>query len=156
MELTVTSDVLAALRKEAALAAPNECCGVLLGQNLLGTGCNITALIPAKNVHLTPQTHFEIDPQALLDAHKAARQAPEAQVLGYYHSHPSGCAVPSATDKAMAARDGAIWAIIAGQDVQFWQAAKSNSAIARAKDKGAGDDGASHLTTGLPYRLANR
>jgi proteasome lid subunit RPN8/RPN11 len=41
-------------------------------------------------------------------------------VIGYFHSHPTGAPVPSATDRAMAARDGRIWAIIAGNDVRFW------------------------------------
>ncbi|WP_137681024.1 Mov34/MPN/PAD-1 family protein [Aurantiacibacter suaedae] len=97
------------IRSHARLAAPLECCGLLLGQ----AGA-ITEARPARNVHLSPQTHFEIDPQALIDAHRAAR-AGGPQVLGYYHSHPRGPAEPSATDRAMAAHDRAIWAIV-GQD----------------------------------------
>ena len=61
-----------------------------------------------------PETHFEIDPQALIDAHRAAR-AGGPQVLGYYHSHPAGEPEPSATDRAMAAGDGRMWAIM-GRD----------------------------------------
>ncbi|MEN7538728.1 M67 family metallopeptidase [Aurantiacibacter flavus] len=104
------------IRTHARLTAPLECCGLLLGQ-----GSTITEACPARNVHLSPQTHFEIDPQALIDAHRAAR-AGGPQVLGYYHSHPRGPAEPSATDRAMAAHDGAIWAIV-GQDgaIGLWR-----------------------------------
>ena len=71
-----------------------------------------------------PRRHFEIDPRALIDAHKAER-AGGAQVLGYYHSHPGGNAEPSATDRAQAAHDGKLWAIVAptqgGCEVRFFR-----------------------------------
>ncbi|RIV83300.1 M67 family peptidase [Aurantiacibacter xanthus] len=103
------------IRTHARLTAPLECCGLLLGE-----GAAITDARPARNVHLSPQTHFEIDPQTLIDAHRAAR-AGGPQVLGYYHSHPRGPAQPSATDRAMAARDRAIWAIVAGDQITLWR-----------------------------------
>ena len=115
MELRVTSGLVENLVAQAAHAWPEECCGILLGQ-----GGNITACIPARNVHPTPRTHFEIDPQALIDAHRAAR-AGGALVVGYYHSHPNGRAEPSPTDRAMASGEGKVWAIIAGNAVSFWE-----------------------------------
>ncbi|WP_419180109.1 M67 family metallopeptidase [Erythrobacter oryzae] len=110
----MTSEALAAMRAHAAAAHPLEACGILLGEG----GC-ITESRPAANVHPSPQTHFEVDPQALIDAHRAARAAGPA-VIGYYHSHPRGPAEPSATDRASANGDGAVWAIIAGEDTRFW------------------------------------
>lgn len=65
--------------------------------------------------------HFEIDPQALVDAHRDARCG-GPQVLGYYHSHPNGLTRPSIIDEAMASGEPAIWAIIASGRVTFWQA----------------------------------
>ena len=115
MTLEVSSDVLDALLREAADAHPRECCGILLGE-----GVAITAGRAARNVHPTPETHFEIEPQALVDAHRAARQG-GPQVVGYYHSHPNGLARPSDTDRAMASGEGAIWAIIAAGRVTFWR-----------------------------------
>lgn len=114
MLIEVTSNALAAMRAHAAAAHPLEACGVLLGE-----GARIIAARPASNVHPSPATHFEIDPQALIDAHRAARSGGE-QVIGYYHSHPVGEAAPSATDRASAAGDGRVWAIIAGAEVRFW------------------------------------
>jgi desampylase len=115
MQVEVTSQALAAMRAAAAAAHPSEACGLLLGE-----GARITEARETRNVHPTPQTHFEIDPQALIDAHRAARGGTGPQVLGYFHSHPAGPPAPSATDRASASGDGRVWAIIAGHDVRFW------------------------------------
>ncbi len=116
MQVLVTSDLIDQLLRETTQAHPQECCGILLGE-----GTRIAAISPARNVHPAPQTHFEIDPQALVDAHRATR-AGGPHVVGYYHSHPHGPAEPSATDRAEAAHDGAIWAIVTGAgDVTFWR-----------------------------------
>ena len=115
MMLEVSRHVIDAMLGEAGDARPRECCGILLGQD-----GQVSEFMPAANVHPDPCTHFEIDPQALVDAHRAAREGGPG-VLGYYHSHPNDLARPSATDVAMAAGDGAIWAIIAAGSVTFWR-----------------------------------
>jgi len=115
MELEVSAKALAAMRAHAAAAFPQEACGILLGD----AAC-ITEARPAANVHPSPQTRFEIDPQALVDAHRAARGG-GPQVIGYYHSHPTGEALPSATDHACASGDGKLWAILAANAVTFWR-----------------------------------
>jgi desampylase len=115
MTLEVTSGAIATLLSEAAEAAPRECCGLLLG-----SGERIDTVVPAANVSPQPLTRFEIDPAALLAAHKAAR-AGGPQVLGYFHSHPSGHPVPSATDCEHSTGDCRIWAIVAGGEVAFWR-----------------------------------
>ncbi len=115
METAVTSGVKATLLAEAAAADPLEACGLLLGQHGL-----ITAAVPVLNVHPDPARHFEIDPAALIAAYKAAR-ADGPEVLGYYHSHPSGRIEPSATDRSSASGDGRIWAIVAGDAIGWWR-----------------------------------
>jgi len=115
MVIELTRAVLERISSEAARAVPEEACGLLLGRQ-----GRIQQVVSAPNVHPTPQTHFEIDPQALVDAHRAARQG-GPEVLGYYHSHPIGAAEPSATDRAMAAGDGRVWAIAGEGDVTFWR-----------------------------------
>lgn len=113
--LELSRGLLEALKQEAAAAEPRECCGILLGE-----GDRISKLRPVANVHPNPATHFEIDPQALVDAHRAARQG-GPEVAGYYHSHPNGLAEPSMTDRAQSARDCSVWAIIAAGEVTFWR-----------------------------------
>lgn len=103
------------MRREADRAASEECCGLLLGR-----GGRIEEARPAANVAADRRRHFEIDPQALVDAHRAAR-AGGLEVLGYYHSHPTGPAEPSATDRASAARDGRAWAIVGETGIAFWR-----------------------------------
>ena len=115
MASEVTSGVIATLLEEATKAHPAECCGLLLGE-----GGRISQAVPAANVHPSPESHFEIDPSALIAAHRGAREG-GPQVLGYYHSHPNGRADPSATDRAAASGDGRIWAIIANQTVLVWR-----------------------------------
>jgi proteasome lid subunit RPN8/RPN11 len=115
MQVEVTSQALNAMRAAAAAAHPREACGILLGR-----GGRITEARETANLHPSPRTHFEIDPQALIDAHRAARSG-GPEVLGYFHSHPVGEPVPSATDRASASGDGRVWAILAGEDVRFWK-----------------------------------
>jgi proteasome lid subunit RPN8/RPN11 len=115
MDIEVTSEALTIMRQAARMTHPDEACGVLLG-----AGCRITEAHPARNVHAAPATHFEIDPQALIDAHRTSRSG-GPQVIGYFHSHPVGEPAPSATDRASASGDGRVWAILAGDDVRFWK-----------------------------------
>jgi predicted GIY-YIG superfamily endonuclease/proteasome lid subunit RPN8/RPN11 len=114
-EIALARTVLKQLGIEAANASPHEACGILLGRDT-----QIEAIRPAANIHPVPATRFEIDPQALVDAFRAARVGGR-QIIGYYHSHPNGDAVPSTTDRAMASGDGKVWAIIARGEVRFWR-----------------------------------
>lgn len=113
--VTLLSQTRRAMLAQAKAAHPRECCGLLLGSDRA-----ISGILPTANVHPTPLTHFEIDPQALIDAHRAQRKGGPA-IVGYYHSHPAGAPDPSATDAAQASGDGRIWAIIAHDTVKFWQ-----------------------------------
>ena len=115
MALRVTRSVLDRLLAEAARAATDECCGILLG-----CGALIDQLRPAANLAANRQRRFEIDPQALIDAHRAARNG-GPHVLGYYHSHPGGLAAPSAADRELSAGDRRVWAIVGEGGVTFWR-----------------------------------
>ncbi len=118
MDIEVTSGTIATLLEEAQRAHPRECCGLLLGQ-----GNRIALAQPAANVHPDPLRHFEIDPAALIAAHRAQR-AGGLELIGYYHSHPNGRAAPSAEDSAMAERAGRFWAIVAAGNVLWWRDGK--------------------------------
>ncbi len=91
---------------------------------LLGSGGAIEQARPAANVAADRRRTFEIDPQALVEAHRAARAGGPA-VIGYYHSHPTGPGEPSSADRAQAAHDGAVWAIAAPGGVAFWRDAEA-------------------------------
>ena len=115
MCIHVTSEVIETIKRASQSAFPEECCGLLLGND-----GRVTQAVPARNVHSSPQTYFEIDPQALIDAHRVERGG-GLELLGYYHSHPKGPPCPSDIDQAMAAGDGKIWAICGQREVRFWR-----------------------------------
>lgn len=115
MGLQISSCVIALIQRAAAEAAPLEACGLLFGAD------SVERASVAANASDDPARRFEIDPGALIAALKAERAGGE-RVIGYWHSHPSGDATPSATDAAMAAADGKIWVIVAGEAVTAWRA----------------------------------
>ena len=98
----------------AAADIARECCGLLLGR-----GRRIEEARRAANVAADPARAFEVDPGVLIAAHRAAR-ADGLEVVGCYHSHPSGVAEPSARDVEMAAGDGMLWVIVARDEVTGW------------------------------------
>lgn len=116
MVVGISSELLDRLIAEAARAHPHEACGLLYG-----TGERIDDAEIVANVAADPARGFEIDPAALFAALRAER-AGGARLIGYWHSHPTGDATPSATDTAMAAADGKLWLIIAGERATLWRA----------------------------------
>ena len=125
MRVRISRCVVELIQRAAAEAAPREACGLLFGES--GT---IDAADVAVNIAANPLTHFEIDPASLFAAIRAER-AGGPRVAGYWHSHPSGDATPSATDAAMAAPDRKLWLIVAGGTVTGWQAVASGSCHGR-------------------------
>ena len=86
--------VLAAIAAHAVQSAPNECCGLLLGN-----GGSIDEALPVENRAADPARRYEIDPREYLAAIKRCRGTPQA-VIGAYHSHPRSAAEPSESDLA--------------------------------------------------------
>jgi desampylase len=114
LDLSVTRTVINAMTAAARMAVPDEACGLLLGQ-----GGHIDAFRATANVAPDPARHFEIDPAALIAAHKVER-AGGKRLIGFFHSHPTGLPEPSATDRAQAARDGRVWAIATPDGAIGW------------------------------------
>lgn len=77
-------------------ALPLEGCGLLLGKRA-GTDALILEARPARNVRASSR-HYEIEPEDVLAADRKARREGRL-LLGAWHSHPQGAAVPSATDR---------------------------------------------------------
>jgi len=104
--VAVTRAVSASLIAHAREESPRECCGLLLG-----CGDEVVEIRRARNVASSPATRFVLDPKDHIDARRDAR-ARGLEILGFYHSHPHGGAVPSATDLAEAAYPGSVYVII--------------------------------------------
>jgi proteasome lid subunit RPN8/RPN11 len=99
-----------AIHAAAAAAAPRECCGLLEGARD-GGRWRVTALHPAHNL-AADASRFEIDPADHFAAARAARARGRA-IIGCYHSHPGGRALPSAHDLAGAGQEDFLWLIAA-------------------------------------------
>ncbi len=104
---------------EAEKADAEECCGLLLGHS----NGRIDEIIASTNMASNPAQRFEIAPELLIAAEKEMRRGGR-YIIGYYHSHPTGEAIPSATDARLSAGDGRVWAIIAGRDLRLWRNGK--------------------------------
>ena len=112
--VTLPAQLRAQILRQAQAAGLRECCGLVEGNREDGE-FRVTALHPARNLAPAPD-RFEIDPRDHLAAHKLAR-ANGHILIGCYHSHPNGCAQPSATDLAGAGEEDFLWLIAAGESL---------------------------------------
>ena len=76
---------------------PNECCGAMLGR-LVGDVKSVVEAVPLQNAFAGEQgERYELRPEDLLAADKAARAA-GLDLIGIFHSHPDCDAYFSETD----------------------------------------------------------
>ena len=97
--------------EEARAAHPAECCGLLVGARE-GPQFRIVELHPARNLSADAR-RFEIDPRDQMAAQRQAREQ-GSRIVGCYHSHPDGQALPSLADRAGAGEDDFLWLIAGG------------------------------------------
>jgi proteasome lid subunit RPN8/RPN11 len=116
MKTRISTAALQHICRHAGASPDREVCGLLFGGP-----SSIEHAQACDNRSSTPATAFEIDAGALIAAFRRQR-AGGPRLVGYYHSHPNGSAIPSARDAAEAAPDGMIWLIVAGNDVRAWSA----------------------------------
>jgi len=87
----------AAMVSHARQAYPNECCGAMLGA-IDDSGKTVRVALPLQNAFEGPQAaRYELRPEDLLAADKAARER-QMDLIGIYHSHPDCDAYFSKTD----------------------------------------------------------
>ena len=72
---------------------PEEACGLLAGRDGL-----VTLVLPIENAAHSP-VRYRMEPRAQV-GELLSIEALGLDLLGIYHSHPNGPAVPSATDQA--------------------------------------------------------
>ncbi len=95
--IRIEPEVWAAMVAHARQTYPNECCGAMLGANGDGEK-RVQAALPLENAFEGAQaTRYELRPQDLLAAERAARER-HMDVIGIYHSHPDCDAYFSETD----------------------------------------------------------
>ncbi len=140
MVLKVKSQHLQVMQQEAETRFPFECCGLLLGRGTAEEKQLIEVIVTENSWNEETQTlfaevtgsaclgktqhdRFAIAPQTLLAVQKSAR-ARNLEIIGVFHSHPNGVAIPSEFDRAIAWPQYAyiILAVQPGQpmDLQCW------------------------------------
>ncbi len=93
--------VLDRIVAHAVAEYPVECCGLLVGQ-----GSEVYSAEPVRNLYAGDCCdRFELDPIGHVRVFEAARAAGH-KLVGCYHSHPDGVALPSSIDRRMARRFG--------------------------------------------------
>ena len=95
-----------AIEVHARAAAPDECCGLLLGR-----GGDIVEAVRTRNIAAEPRSRFLIDPKDHIDGRRMAR-ARGLDVVGFYHSHPSSPPEPSARDIVELTYPGHLYIIV--------------------------------------------
>ncbi|MEC4803258.1 MAG: M67 family metallopeptidase [Jaaginema sp. PMC 1079.18] len=118
MTITLTSQQLQIIKTGVEKSYPQEGCGLLLGHLVEGNKIVIKAIATenswdataASNFaevtgkpqrEVTRRTNFSIAPEVMLRVQKQARDE-KLEIVGIYHSHPDGQAIPSEFDRAIA------------------------------------------------------
>jgi desampylase len=113
MKLQISRALVDQMITHASQSPQTEVCGLLFGEREI-----VASVKSCANVADDPASHFEIDPAALIAAHKAAR-AGAATIIGCYHSHPNSDFALSEHDKE-GAEEGQIWILIARNQIGAW------------------------------------
>jgi proteasome lid subunit RPN8/RPN11 len=106
----VRADVFDHAREGAARTPPVEVCGVLAGVQATA-GDRVTDVRRVANVADDPTTRYELDPAATLAAIDEVTAA-GTDVVGFYHSHPTGPAEPSPVDRELATWPGYVYLVV--------------------------------------------
>jgi proteasome lid subunit RPN8/RPN11 len=118
----------AELVAHAREASPDECCGFLLGRP---GSLEVHSVVRAANqAGLAPEARrarYRIAPEDVFAAHGAAVERGLA-IVGFYHSHPSGDATPSAHDRELA-WPGSVYVIVAGERARAFVADRRGDAF---------------------------
>jgi proteasome lid subunit RPN8/RPN11 len=93
MAISLTDDVVTAIRAHGADTYPNECCGALIGRD----GKVSASFALPNTTQEGPRRRFLVRPE---DYRAAEARAAEkgCELLGFYHSHPDHPARPSQYD----------------------------------------------------------
>ena len=106
----VKSAVVDSVVAHARRIAPDECCGVLIGD-----ADSVLDAVPARNIADRPTVRFLIDPKDHLAALRDARSR-GLDIVGFYHSHPRSAAIPSETDLVEASYPHHLFLIVSLKD----------------------------------------
>ena len=130
-QVTVSLDARNTLFNDVCQRPHIEACGVLLGHIDSYGNWNIEQAYPLRNIY-NSAVYFEFAPEDLL----AVELDHPVQIVGVYHSHPTGFAVASSTDHENMRRVNVeqqipwVWLIISGPFDETFEPGQKSSMIA--------------------------
>ena len=95
----------------ALAGTPNEICGVLGGTTKTPDTATVTSIHKAPNVANHPETEYRIDPEIQYEILQTI-ETNDRELIGFYHSHPTGPTHPSRTDEHQATWPGVSYTIV--------------------------------------------
>lgn len=117
--IRLTSEQLRQIADHGAAEYPNECCGLLVGDDESDGSITVVRVVPSPNVASERRAdRFEVDPQIRIDLEIELRDRRDRRdrIIGHYHSHPDHPARPSETDLERALEPELIWLIISVEE----------------------------------------
>ena len=111
MTVQIPDPVLQQIESFARARFPEETCGLLVGHR----ADNVIKVLEAResqNIAANPRSHFEVDPGLRLRLQRELRNQC-SEVVGVFHSHPSGDSEPSKADNAAIWEPDLLWLITA-------------------------------------------
>ena len=103
--MQISKTLLNKLQHYALAEHPNECCGILAGENN-----TIKQIYPVTNTYRSPYRYL-MDPQEQFEVIRDAEKR-GFDILGFYHSHTNSPAYPSATDVRLATWPDAYYLLV--------------------------------------------
>lgn len=107
---SIAASLVRSIIDQARAEAPNESCGLLIGDGTAAAGGRARRYEPTRNAAASPY-RYEIDPQDLYRLTVATDDADET-FWGIVHSHTHTPAVPSPTDLSLAFYPDALYVLV--------------------------------------------
>ncbi len=112
--IVLTKGHLEEMEGHARKERPNEACGILAGREN-----QVEKVFSCKNVSNNPTSRYTIAPEELIYVFNSVEEQ-GLEILGFYHSHPSGPANPSNIDLSEATWDGCSYVILHPGNISSW------------------------------------
>jgi proteasome lid subunit RPN8/RPN11 len=113
--IILTKSQLSEIEEHGRGEGPNEACGILAGREN-----KVERVYPCKNVSANPTSRYVIAPEQLLDVFNDVADR-GLEILGFYHSHPSGPGGPSNIDRSTATWHGHSYVILHPEGIGSWK-----------------------------------
>lgn len=113
MSLTIASAHVELLKEHSRNCWPEEACALLVGAAKSEKAAEVKRIVLSDNIAADRKKFFEIDPGVRIRLEKELRETKTETIVGIFHSHPNGSAIPSRTDAEMVIESQFFWLIAA-------------------------------------------